>query len=111
MKNLEDKTAFITGGASGLGLSMAKAFVRHGMNVMIADIDASAFSHAQEELDGGDCVQTVLCDVADRSSIVAAAEKTISAFGKVHVVCNNAGIGVTGPVGTIAEKDWDWISM
>ncbi|MFZ1990820.1 MAG: SDR family NAD(P)-dependent oxidoreductase [Alphaproteobacteria bacterium] len=110
MKDLKGKTAFITGGASGLGLAMAQAFVREGMNVMIADIDDSAIAAAKEELiAAGGKVEGTRCDVADRASIRAAANKTIGAFGKVHVVCNNAGIGVVGPIGTIAEKDWDWI--
>ncbi len=110
MKDLKGKTAFITGGASGLGLSMAQAFVRQGMNVMIADIDEASLGAAEEDLVAiGGKVDSTICDVADRASIKAAAQHTIDAFGKVHIVCNNAGIGVVGPIGTIAEKDWDWI--
>jgi len=110
MKDLKGKTAFITGGASGLGLSMAQAFVRQGMNVMIADINEAHLADAKRELvEMGGKAESVICDVADRSSIKSAAGKTTAVFGKVHVVCNNAGIGVVGPIGTIAEKDWDWI--
>jgi NAD(P)-dependent dehydrogenase (short-subunit alcohol dehydrogenase family) len=111
MKDLKGKTAFITGGASGLGLSMAQAFLRQGMNVMIADIDQGALTAAERDLAAiGGKVDSTLCDVADRTSIKAAAQRTIDAFGKVHVVCNNAGIGdVVGPMDAISEKDWDWI--
>jgi NAD(P)-dependent dehydrogenase (short-subunit alcohol dehydrogenase family) len=110
MKDLKDKAAFITGGASGLGLAMAQAFVRQGMRVMIADIDDAAILAAVKDLRAdGARVEGVRCDVADRASVSAAAQKMLVSFGKVHVVCNNAGIGVTGPIGTIAEKDWDWI--
>jgi NAD(P)-dependent dehydrogenase (short-subunit alcohol dehydrogenase family) len=110
MKDLKDKTAFITGGASGLGLAMVQAFARQGMRVMIADIDDGAISAAVKELRAlGARAEGVRCDVADRASVSAAAQKTLASFGKAHVVCNNAGIGVTGPIGTIAEKDWDWI--
>ncbi len=110
MERLDGRTAFVTGGASGLGLAMAQAFVREGMKVMIADIDQGAVERAVEALGGGGAgVAGTTCDVADRSSVEAAARKTIEAFGKVHVVCNNAGVGVVGPIGTIAARDWDWI--
>ncbi len=110
MKDLQDKVAFITGGASGLGLGMAKAFGREGMKVMIADIEQAALSRAVQELkDLQVRAEGVLCDVGSRGSLREAALKTIATFGKVHVVCNNAGVAVGGPVGTIAERDWDWI--
>jgi NAD(P)-dependent dehydrogenase (short-subunit alcohol dehydrogenase family) len=110
MEQLNGKVAFVTGGASGLGLAMAQAFVRQGMKVMIADIDPAAVDQAVQDLaSGGGQVAGTTCDVADRASVEAAAAKTVEAFGKVHVVCNNAGIGVVGPVGTIAARDWDWI--
>jgi len=110
MRDLRDKVAFVTGGASGLGLGMAKAFGREGMKVMIADIEQAALSRAVQELkDLQVRAEGVLCDVGSRGSLREAALKTIATFGKVHVVCNNAGVAVGGPVGTIAERDWDWI--
>jgi NAD(P)-dependent dehydrogenase (short-subunit alcohol dehydrogenase family) len=110
MKELRDKVAFITGGASGLGLGMAKAFGHEGMKVMIADIEQSALTRAVEELkDSQVRAEGVLCDVGSRGALREAALKTISAFGKVHVVCNNAGVAVGGPLGTVVERDWDWI--
>jgi NAD(P)-dependent dehydrogenase (short-subunit alcohol dehydrogenase family) len=110
MKELRDKVAFITGGASGLGLGMAKAFGREGMKVMIADIEQSALTRSVKELkDLQVRAEGVLCDVGSRGSVREAALKTIAAFGKVHVVCNNAGVAVGGPMGTVAERDWDWI--
>jgi NAD(P)-dependent dehydrogenase (short-subunit alcohol dehydrogenase family) len=110
MKELRDKVAFITGGASGLGLGMAKAFGREGMKVVIADIEEAALSRAVVELrDSQVRAEGVLCDVASRGSLREAALKTIAAFGKVHVVCNNAGVAVGGPMASVAERDWDWI--
>ncbi|MBI1209946.1 MAG: SDR family NAD(P)-dependent oxidoreductase [Alphaproteobacteria bacterium] len=110
MKDLRDKVAFITGGASGLGLSMARAFGREGMKVMIADIEENALERAVKELNASQVrAEGVLCDVADRNSVRNGALKTISAFGKVHVVCNNAGVAVGGPIGEVNEKDWQWI--
>lgn len=110
MKDLRDKVAFVTGGASGLGLGMAKAFGREGMKVMIADIEQAALTRAVQELkDSQVRAEGVICDVGSRASLREAALKTIAAFGKVHVVCNNAGVAVGGDVGTVAERDWDWI--
>ncbi len=110
MKELRDKVAFITGGASGLGLGMAKAFGREGMKVMIADIEQSALTRAVAELrDSQVRAEGVLCDVGSRANVREAALKTIATYGKVHVVCNNAGVAVGGPIGTVAERDWDWI--
>lgn len=110
MKELRDKVAFITGGASGLGLGMAKAFGREGMKVMIADIEEAALSRAVAELrDSQVRAEGVLCDVASRGAVREAALKTIATYGKVHVVCNNAGVAVGGPLGTVAERDWDWV--
>ena len=110
MKDLRGKTAFITGGASGIGLSMARAFGRAGMNVVVADVDESAAKQAVERLASEQVkAAPVVCDVSDRSAVRAAALEAIAAFGKVHIVCNNAGVAVGGPVGTVKEQDWDWI--
>jgi NAD(P)-dependent dehydrogenase (short-subunit alcohol dehydrogenase family) len=110
MKELRDKVAFITGGASGLGLGMAKAFGREGMKVVIADIEEAALQRAVQELrDSQVRAEGVLCDVSSRGALREAALKTIAMFGKVHVVCNNAGVAAGGPIGTVAERDWDWV--
>jgi NAD(P)-dependent dehydrogenase (short-subunit alcohol dehydrogenase family) len=110
MKDLRDKVAFITGGASGLGLAMAKAFGREGMKVMVADIEEQALARAVKELNASQVrAEGVLCDVADRNNLRGAALKTVSSFGKVHVVCNNAGVAVGGPIGEVNERDWQWI--
>jgi NAD(P)-dependent dehydrogenase (short-subunit alcohol dehydrogenase family) len=104
------KTAFITGGASGIGLGLARAFGRAGMNVVLADIDRNAAAEAAGELAKQQIkAAPVFCDVSERGSVREAALEAIAAFGKVHVVCNNAGVAVGGPFGTVRERDWDWI--
>jgi NAD(P)-dependent dehydrogenase (short-subunit alcohol dehydrogenase family) len=110
MKDLKGKTAFVTGGASGIGLSMARAFGRAGMNVVIADVDEKAGKEAAERL-VSEQIKTVpvRCDVSERAAVRTAALEAVAAFGKIHVVCNNAGVAVGGPVGTVTERDWDWI--
>ena len=108
--DLDGKTAFITGGGSGIGIGMARVFGRAGMNVMLADVDAAGLAQAEAELSGlGVPVASIVCDVTSRRLVEEAAQATIARFGKVHVVCNNAGVSVGGAVGTIRSEDWDWI--
>ncbi|HXC57310.1 MAG TPA: SDR family NAD(P)-dependent oxidoreductase [Rhizomicrobium sp.] len=110
MKDFKGRTAFVTGGASGIGLGMARAFGRAGMNVVIADIDLAAAKAAAERL-ASEQIKAVatLVDVTERASVKSAALEAVAAFGKIHVVCNNAGVAVGGPLGTLKERDWDWI--
>jgi NAD(P)-dependent dehydrogenase (short-subunit alcohol dehydrogenase family) len=110
VKDFRGKTAFITGGASGIGLSMARAFGHAGMNVVLADIDDKLARSVAEQLASEQIKAVgVRCDVSERSSVRAAALEAVAAFGKVHVLCNNAGVAVGGPIGTVKESDWDWI--
>jgi NAD(P)-dependent dehydrogenase (short-subunit alcohol dehydrogenase family) len=112
MKNLNGKVAFITGGGSGIGYAMAEAFGRRGMKVMIADIDEKNLSAAVERLKKNQIIaEGVRCDVSERMSVQSAALAVIAKFGKVHLVCNNAGVtvGTKWPIGTIAERDWNWV--
>jgi len=110
MRDFEGKVAFVTGGASGIGLAIARAFGRARMRVMLADIETRALNEAVAELkSAGVDARGVECDVAERSSVQHAANETISAFGKVHLVCNNAGVGCGGPIERITPGDWDWV--
>ena len=110
MQDFAGKTAFITGAASGIGFSLARALGREGMNVVISDIDGAALEAAGERL-AEEQIRTaaVQCDVGDRASVEAASQAALAAFGKVHVVCNNAGIAVGGLIGQARPGDWDWI--
>jgi len=109
MNNFENKTAFITGGASGIGLSLARAFLQRGANVMIADINADNLEEAKQQLSAEGEVDAVVCDVANVDSVRAAAKATLDRFGKVHLVFNNAGVGLGGKAGETEIKDWRWI--
>ena len=112
MLEVKGKVAFVTGGASGIGLGMARAFVGAGMNVMLADIEATALAAAEQQLrnsTGSAGVASVVCDVSERASVQAAAEATLGAFGKVHVVCNNAGVSSGGLTEQLDEGDWSWV--
>jgi len=111
MKIVKGKVAFITGGASGIGLGIARAFVNAGMKAAIADIRADALQAAKAEFveaGKGDQVVTIQLDVTDRRAMANAADATEKAFGKVHVLVNNAGIGIGGPIREAKYADWDW---
>ena len=110
MKDVAGKVAFITGAASGMGLGMARAFADAGMKIMMADIDAGKLSEAAAELTAkGADVATVVYDVTKRDSVYAAADATVARFGKVNVLCNNAGINVGGTYEELSQQDWDWV--
>jgi NAD(P)-dependent dehydrogenase (short-subunit alcohol dehydrogenase family) len=110
MDQFEGKTAFVTGGASGIGLALCRTFGARGMHVALADIEAAACADAVETLrrDGVKAIG-ISCDVSDRDSLAEAAAQTFAAFGKVHILCNNAGVSRAGPIESIASSDWDWV--
>jgi len=111
MRNLNGKTAFITGGANGVGFGMAQAFLGAGMNVVVADIRRDHLETALNKLrEYGDNVRGIVVDVTDRDALANAADETETLFGKVHLLCNNAGINVFGPAEEASYDDWDWIT-
>ena len=109
MDQFEGRTAFITGGASGIGLAMARRFAAEGMKIVVADVEEAALDAAVEELKGRNVeVLGILLDVRDRDAWSAAADQVAETFGPVHILCNNAGVGAGGPVQEQSFKDWDW---
>ena len=110
MREFVGKAAFVTGGASGIGLALGRAFAEAGCKVMLADIEKAALDAAVASLSSsGPEIRGVVCDVADPSSVDAAAQATFSAFGKVHILCNNAGVGALGGIDRIALDNWRWV--
>jgi NAD(P)-dependent dehydrogenase (short-subunit alcohol dehydrogenase family) len=110
MRELHGKVAFVTGGASGVGFALARAFGRANMRVMLADVEVGALNSAVTKLKGeGIDARGVECDVANRASVQRAAAETMAVFEKVHVVCSNAGVGCGGPLELITPGDWDWV--
>ncbi len=110
MSDIQGRVAFVTGGASGLGLSMARSFLKRGASVMLADRNAEGLEKAVAELSSEtNQVASIVCDVADANEIEKAAQATIDHFGKVHIVANNAGVGLGGQPGEIPIQDWRWI--
>jgi NAD(P)-dependent dehydrogenase (short-subunit alcohol dehydrogenase family) len=110
MEEVEGKVAFITGGSSGIGLGMARAFADAGMKVVIGYRTKEHLDAAMKYLESaGDRVRALNVDVTDRPGMEKAAEETVRMFGKVHVLVNNAGIGIGVSLSSATYDDWDWV--
>jgi NAD(P)-dependent dehydrogenase (short-subunit alcohol dehydrogenase family) len=110
MRDLRGKTAFITGGASGIGFGMARVFAGEGMRIVLADVEAPALAGATAQLEQtGVEVLGIELDVSDRAAMEDAARRAEASFGHVHLVCNNAGVGAGGPLDRCTYDDWDWV--
>ncbi|HSW58468.1 MAG TPA: SDR family NAD(P)-dependent oxidoreductase [Dehalococcoidales bacterium] len=106
---MKGKTAFVTGGASGIGLGIARALAAHGMNTVIADSRQDALDEAMVYFGKANLrVHPLKLDVTDRAAYTRAADETEALFGKIHVLVNNAGVAVGGPVQFTSFKDWDF---
>jgi len=108
MEDLTGKVAFITGGASGIGLGMARAFLAQGMKVSLADWNDEHIAAAKQALAGNNAAHFVKANVADRENLRAAVDETLAHFGKIHVLCNNAGVNGGGTAASPDFEDWDW---
>src|SRR4030042_6616553 len=110
MENLEGKVAFITGGASGIGLGIAKACARHGMKVVIVDSRQDALDEAMTYFKEKNLpVHPIKLDVTDREAYVKAADEAEKVYGKIHVLVSKAGVGSGGgPIDKLTYKDWDY---
>ena len=118
MREFEGKTAVVTGAASGMGRAFAERFAREGMQVVLADIEEEALKTAVRELEQEEHrVIGVVTNTMSRDSVQALARRAIDEFGKVHILCNNAGVTSRGDAGAagrrgvweIPQRDWDWV--
>jgi NAD(P)-dependent dehydrogenase (short-subunit alcohol dehydrogenase family) len=111
MQHLAGKVAVVTGGASGIGLAMARRFAAEGMRIVLADIERPVLARAGEDLawSGADVI-TVQTDVSLAGDVAALAATTLEHFGDVHLVCNNAGVGSRGlPIAELPLEDFAWV--
>jgi NAD(P)-dependent dehydrogenase (short-subunit alcohol dehydrogenase family) len=111
MRQLEGKTAVVTGAASGIGLGLARTLAREGMAIVLCDIRSDRLDAALADVERlGARALAVPTDVSDRAAVEQAAKRAVEAFGAVHVVCNNAGVTMHGKsVADMAPAEWDWV--
>ncbi|MEP6895638.1 MAG: SDR family NAD(P)-dependent oxidoreductase [Chloroflexota bacterium] len=110
MKEFKDKVAVITGAASGIGFGIAERCAQLGMKVVLAGINAENLASAEEKLKStGVDLLSVRTDVSKREDIEALAQKTLDAFGAVHLLVNNAGVGAGTNVWESTWEDWEWV--
>ena len=110
MDSFEGRIAVVTGGASGIGLGMVRAFAGAGMKLVIADLDTEALETVTAELtNAGNQVVTRETDVSQLDEVQALADLAMDTYGAVHVLCNNAGIGIPTATHKMKLDDWRWI--
>src|ERR671913_709722 len=112
MESVEGKVAVVTGAASGIGLALARRFLRAGASVVLADVETEPLATAAKALGaehGPDRVLAVPTDVREDEAVQALAAATFDRFGTAHVVCNNAGVGVGGRAWEVPADRWRWI--
>jgi len=110
IETLKDRTAVVTGAAGGIGLAFTERFISEGMRVVMADVDELALAREATRLEAaGADVVGVLTDVRDPGSVDALRDQALSAFGAVHVLCNNAGVAPAGPMVETTAADWRWV--
>ena len=110
MQDFMGKTAVITGGASGIGLAMADLFARHGMHIVLADIEEDALEEAVTRLrSGGAQCLGVPTDVSSAEQVEALAQQAVENFGAVHIACNNAGVFTGGLLWEESLADYQWL--
>jgi NAD(P)-dependent dehydrogenase (short-subunit alcohol dehydrogenase family) len=111
MRSVAGAVAFVTGGASGIGLGIARALAEKGAKVAVADIQDVHFQHVQDlaKSEGwGDRCLTLRLDVRDRPGYKAALDAVEAQLGPLQILVNNAGVGIAGPVDEATHADWDW---
>ena len=110
MQDLRGKVAVITGGASGIGRAVAERAAGEGMKLVLGDIEEGPLKETVDDLTSkGAEALGVVTDVSDAASVRALRDRTLDRFGAVHLVHNNAGIGLGGPIWEVSEEDWRWI--
>jgi NAD(P)-dependent dehydrogenase (short-subunit alcohol dehydrogenase family) len=108
LEELSGRTAVVTGAASGIGLGLTRRCLDHGMAVAMLDVEAGALRAAADDLEQSTRIATFTVDVSDAAQVDEAAEAVRDRFGAVHLLCNNAGVTVTGALWTMTDADWRW---
>ena len=110
MNEFGNKTAVVTGAASGIGLELAKVFAEQGMNVVLADVEQGKLDDAVKEVKSrGIDALGVITDVGSGESVAALCQASVNQFGSVQILCNNAGVYTGGLLWEQTEDDYEWL--
>src|SRR5215216_2897924 len=110
MRSFTGNVAVVTGAGSGIGQALAERFAAEGMKLVLADVEAEPLARVEREMRAnGAEVLAVRTDVSQAADVEALAERTLDAFGAVHVVCNNAGVALGKTSWDLTVADWEWV--
>ena len=110
MQDIQNRVAVVTGAASGIGLGIVRALTGAGVHVAMLDIEEQALTGARSEFDTANVdVQPFVCDVSDRGQVREVAAAVHAHYGRIDILCNNAGVAAGGPIDETSEDDWDWV--
>jgi len=110
LREFDGRVAVVTGGASGIGFSLASAFAAEGMKLVLGDIEVPALEEAVAKLEAtGAQVIGVVTDVSDAAQVQVLADAAVERFGAIHIACNNAGVGGGGLSWEAPEAMWEWV--
>jgi NAD(P)-dependent dehydrogenase (short-subunit alcohol dehydrogenase family) len=106
VNELRGRVAVVTGAGSGIGRAIARALAGEGVRIVAADVDDAGVAETLRGIDGAAAVHT---DVTDLAEVTALADRAFETFGAVHILCNNAGVAVWGPLEAASHRDWQWV--
>ncbi len=109
MQDVQNRVAVVTGAASGIGLGIVRALTGAGVHVAMLDVEEQALAAARAGFDTNVDVQPFVCDVSHRRQVRDVAAAVRDHYGRVDIVCNNAGVAAGGPIDETSDDDWDWV--
>lgn len=109
LTTFKEMTAVVTGAASGIGFGLARRCHERGMNIAMLDVEGDALESASTSIADPGRILPLVVDTADAAAMEAAAASVSERFGSVHLLCNNAGVSISGPLWGMTDQDFRWV--